>query len=865
MKKLICFFVVLFCFFVEGMSQTVRSFQREDNRVVLEMTDGELQLYPLSPNTLRVKFVKQSVGMEMPEWIYVNSGKEETFAIEEDKDAVSVVLPGIVAQVEKESGLITFLSPAGDVILQEEARLLTSSAVQGIDTYCATQKFYSPEDEHLFGLGQFQDGCLNVRGLSRRLTQVNTQIAIPMFVSDRGYGVLWNNYGLTDFNPADEMIELAPFQEEGEAKEVAVTSTEGGKKELRENYIFASELTIPAKGRYSILLDVGQTMARKYHLRIGDKTVFDMENTWLPPTTSAIVELEAGTYHVVAELEKNDKPKVFLKEVDNETVLRSPVAECVDYTVFCGKADEVIASYRQLTGRVPLFPDWALGYIHCRERFHNQQELLETAAQFRKDSLPMDVIVQDWQYWGRYGWNAMKFDEKDYPNPTEMVNKLHEQDTRLMVSVWSKVDPSSEVGKAMEEQGYFIPGTSWVDFFNPKAAAFYWENFSNRLLVHGIDAWWQDATEPENDDLLGRKVANGKIPGEVFRNAYPLLVNKTVYEGLRRDTPNKRAMILTRSAFPGMQRYATATWSGDVGYDWNILRRQIVAGLGMSISGQPWWTYDAGGFFRPGNQYTDAAYQECMMRWIQTSVFLPLMRVHGYGTNTEFWNYGSEVTALARQSLADRYQLAPYIYSENANISFNNGTFMRPLVMDFADDSVAISQKYQYMFGPSLLVAPIVEEGVKNWNVYFPATEGGWYDFWSDKYIADKGWQDVSVSKNHIPVYVKAGSILPLAEGRPQTMKEAYAADWIVKVFVGTDGSYTLYEDEGTNYNYEKGLFSKVRFNWDDKKGELTIGEREGMFPGMIENRRIRLVKVSAVFSESHDISYTGKKIVVKL
>ena len=207
-------------------------------------------------------------------------------------------------------------------------------------------------------------------------------------------------------------------------------------------------------------------------------------------------------------------------------------------------------------------------------------------------------------------------------------------------------------------------------------------------MGHGIDAWWQDATEPENDDLLGRKVANGKIPGEVFRNAYPLLVSQTVYEGLRRDTPNKRAMILTRSAFPGMQRYATATWSGDIGYDWNTLRRQIVAGLGMSISGQPWWTYDAGGF-------SDADYQECMMRWIQTSVFLPLMRVHGYGTNTEFWNYGSEVTALARQSLADRYQLAPYIYSENANISFNNGTFMRPLVMDFADDSVAVSQKYQ--------------------------------------------------------------------------------------------------------------------------------------------------------------------------
>ena len=353
MKKLICFFVVLFCFFVEGMSQMLHSFRGEDNRVVFKMADGELQFYPLSSNTLRVKFVKQTLRMEMPEWIYVTSGKKEAFTIEDGKDVVSVVLSGIVAQVDKETGLITFLSPDGNMILQETARQLTSSSVQGMDTY------------YLFGLGQFQDGCLNVRGLSRRLTQVNTQIAIPMFVSDKGYGVLWNNYGLTDFNPADEMIELAPFQEEGEAKEVDVTSTEGGKKELRENYIFASDLTIPAKGRYSILLDVGQTMARKYHLRIGDKTIFDMENTWLPPTTSAIVELEAGTYHVVAELEKNDKPKVFLKEVDNETVLRSPVAECVDYTVFCGKADEVIASYRQLTGRVPLFPDWALGDRAC--------------------------------------------------------------------------------------------------------------------------------------------------------------------------------------------------------------------------------------------------------------------------------------------------------------------------------------------------------------------------------------------------------------------------------------------------------------------------------------------------------------------
>ena len=802
--------------------------------------------------------------MSLPDWIYSNTGIPQVFTVKEGKEVVSVNLPGIKALVNRNTGLITFFSPNGSQILQEYSRQLQPSSIQGIPTYCATQKFHSPDDEHLFGLGQFQDGWLDVRGLTRRLTQVNTQISIPMYVSNKGYGVLWNNYGLTDFNPADEMIEMSPFRKEDGTKEVDVTSTEGGKKEMREVYVFASKLTVPAKQRYAIMLDVGQDMARKYHLRIGDKTIFDMENTWLPPTTSTILELEAGTHKVEAELEKNDKPKLYYKAVDNETVLRSPVAESVDYTVFCGDADKVIASYRELTGRVPMFPDWAMGYIHCRERFHNQQELLETAARFRKDRLPIDMIVQDWQYWGRYGWNAMRFDENNYPNPTEMVDKLHEQGIRLMVSVWSKIEPACEVGKAMAERSYFIPSTSWVDFFNPKAADFYWENFSRGLLPHGIDAWWQDATEPENDDLAGRIVADGKIPGEVLRNCYPLLVNKTVYEGLRKDNAEKRSMILTRSGFTGMQRYATAMWSGDVGNDWNTLRRQIVGGLSLSVTGLPWWTYDAGGFFRPGDQYTNQTYKECMMRWVQTAVFLPLMRVHGYMSNTEFWNYGEEVVSLARQSLAARYRLAPYLYSENANISFNNSTLLRPLVMDFPHDDTALLQKYEYMFGPSLLVAPIVAGGVKSWAVYFPAIKGGWYDFWSDEYVTDKGWENVPVAEAHIPVYVRAGTILPLADGTPQTMQEALRGDWTIKVFAGADGSYTVYEDEGTNYNYEKGQFANIRMDWNDKKKRLIINERKGAFQGMVEKRPIRVLLISNGGILERKVNYEGKKVAIR-
>lgn len=868
MKKIFLFLLLSYSYLTIGWAQSIHSFKQEKNRVIFTTADGELQLYPLTDNAVRVKFACQQ--MTMPEWVYVEN-PTPAYTIKKKKSMVSVCLSNLRVQVDMQTGKITFFSPKGDVLLMEKERELSPSSVQGIKTFCAMQAFHSTKDEALFGLGQFQDGYLNVRGLSRRLTQVNTQISIPFIMSNKGYGILWNNYGLTDFNPADNIVTLAHKGTSGEAIMVDVTSTEGRKKEARNKSIFSSSITIPVAGRYSIMLDVGQPMARKHHLRIGNKTIFDMSNVWLPPTTSAIVELEAGTHKVEAELEKDDQPTVYFKVVEDETVFRSPTAECIDYTFFAGDADDVIAAYRKTTGEVPMMPKWALGYIHCRERFNTQQEIIKTANRFRKDSLPMDLIVQDWQYWGELGWNAMQFDKTNYPDPKKLVDDLHAIDTRLMLSVWSKIDPKSEVGQIMSTKGYYIPNTSWVDFFNPEAAACYWENFSKRLLKpYGIDAWWQDATEPENDDLVGRKIWNGTIPGELFRNTYPLLVNKVVYEGSRRDVPNKRVMILTRSAFPGMQRYSTATWSGDVGHDWETLRRQIVGGLGMTVSGFPWWTYDAGGFFRPGEkQYIDPNYHECFLRWLQTSVFLPLMRVHGYMSNTEFWNYGTRMTDLARKSLDTRYSLFPYIYSETANISFKGGTMMRPLVMDYASDTLAISQKYEYMFGPSLLVAPVVEENRDIWDVYFPENKGGWYDFWTGEFITQKGWKQIPITLEQIPVFVKAGAILPLAAGKFQTTQAAANADWIIKVFAGADGTYSVYEDNGTNYDYEKGFFSVIRFNWNDTRNELTIMRRDGKFPDMNTIRKIRIIKMSDSLSGNINkekmVIYNGEKMVVKL
>ena len=341
-----------------------------------------------------------------------------------------------------------------------------------------------------------------------------------------------------------------------------------------------------------------------------------------------------------------------------------------------------------------------------------------------------------------------------------MTDSLHKMDMHLMVSVWSKIDKNSEVGKQMLADNYYIPGTDWIDFFNPEAAAAYWRNFSQRLVPLGIDAWWQDATEPENDDLLGRRVNNGRWSGEQVRNIYPLLVNKTVYEGLmsERDRVNSEEspVILTRSGFPGIQRYGAALWSGDVGNDWETLRRQITAGLGVQAAGIPWWTYDAGGFFRPNNQYTDSAYIERMLRWIEISVYLPLMRVHGYMSNTEPWNYGPEAQAIIAECLQERYKLKPYIIKCAERVANEGYTLMRPLVFDFADDPEALAQKYEYMFGPSLLINPVTEPGVTSWRTYLPRHKGGWYDYRTGQHYEGGQTITTAVDKGHIPVFVKS-------------------------------------------------------------------------------------------------------------
>ena len=692
---------------------------------------GMLTVKKVARNAVRIQYQESETPDTMPDWLYVKHDEVEQCDIIVEKNDANQTL----------------------ILKDRNGKTLFHAVRHELSQDGATLTFESPKDESLFGLGQFQDGYSNVRGLSRRLTQVNTQISLPMLLSSKGYGILWNNYGLTEFNPCQHSIKLTKREGAAQQEIVNVTSTEGGKQEVRERHIFEADFLIPETGDYALLLDVGQKMARRHNLAIDGETVIEMQNVWLPPTTSKIVRLKAGRHHLTAELTRDDQPVLYYNKVKDETVFHSPIASAVDYTVFIGSADEIIATYRDLTGHAPLMPDWALGYIHCRERFHSSEEILQTAKRFRAEGMPISMIVQDWQYWGKYGWNSMQFDEDYYPDPKALTDSLHQLDIRLMLSVWSKIDKNSEVGKEMLMGDHYIPGTDWIDFFNPETAQAYWKHFRERLLPLGIDAWWQDATEPENDDLVGRRVNHGRWAGEQVRNVYPLLVNKTVYEGL--VAAGRQPMILTRCGFPGIQRYGSALWSGDVGNDWETFRRQITAGLGVQAAGIPWWTYDAGGFFRPQNQYTDSAYIERMLRWIETSVYLPLMRVHGYMSNTEPWNYGPEAQTIITNCLKERESMLPYIQHCAKRVAAEGYTIMRPLIFDFADDPEALKQKYEYMFGPTYLISPVTEPGVTEWQTYLPKNKGGWKDKRTGQHY--QGGQTVTtpVDKAHIPVFIR--------------------------------------------------------------------------------------------------------------
>lgn len=813
------------------------AYSRSATGVTIPVSDGTIELRPLEDGAIRVLVHKQGQKQAAADEMVLLKGRPiPHFSVRQTAEAVIVDAGSLQARVDRRSGSLTFTDAKGSVLLREkDGGRVMPRPIPGQEVATLQDAFLSTRDEYLFGSGQFQDGFLNVRDLPRRLTQVNTQISIPFLLSSKGYGLLWHNYGRTDLNPADTVISLTAAGTGTYSVNQSISGDSTSPDERQTAY-FTGEFDVPVTGPQAMLLDSGQKMDRRYHVEIDGKTVVDFSNYWLPPTTSWFTTLSAGRHTIRVAGDINDKPTIFYRPAEDLTTLRSFSGNTIDYVVFAGpQSDDVIRRYRDVTGAAPLMPQWAYGFIQCRARYYSQKELLDNLQTFRDKQIPLDVIVQDWMYWGKYGWNAMRFDEKDYPDPAGMVKAVHDQHAHLMVSVWSRIGADTEIGKEFQSQQLYVPGTEWVDFFNPAARALYWKDFSTRMVPLGIDAWWLDATEPENDDLHGRTVATGT--GDDVRLLYPIMVNRTVYEGLRKDAPDKRVLLLTRNAFLGQQRYASATWSGDVGNDWESLRRQITGGLDFSASGLPYWTTDTGGFFRPGKiQFTDPEYHERFLRWFEFSTFTPLMRVHGWLTPTELWLYGPQVESISRKYLDLRYRMLPYTYSEAAQVTLHGSTLLRPLVMDFPHDETALQQKFEFMFGKSLLIAPIVSPGVKEWDVYLPQANAGWYDFWTEKHLNGGDSTKADASLDHIPLYVPAGSILPMGP-REQYTTEKPADPIELRIYPGADATFTLYEDEGTNYNYEKGQYSTITLRWDDRSSELEIGQRTGSFPHMLSQR----------------------------
>lgn len=844
MKRGFIFFIPFLVISALCAGQDIMPYERSAEGINVSISGGTMQILPLADNAMRIRFFigTQPIDTEL---IFIKTADKPAFKVSETNDALLVKGKKITVIVGKKTGTLSFSDDKGTIFLREKenARHLVPGITGGVSCFMAEVGFESPADEYLFGLGQFQDGYYNIKNITRRLTQVNSQIAIPFIYSSKGYGLLWHQYGLTDFNPNDNFITLDRQPgETGNSQAADVTTTSGAQRRAQNQSVYTGTFRVPVNGTYSLFVDYGD-MENRHLIMIDDKPFIDQGNTWLPPTTSALINLTEGEHRIRLSCKSTNNPGVSWRQISNQTTFRSPAAKELDYIVFYGpSADEVISACRNLSGNVPMLPQWAFGFWQCRERYRSGAQLVETVKEFRKRKLPLDVIVQDWQYWGKNGWGVPKFDETSYSDPAGFIREIHDLNAHFNISIWSNPDKNSDIGQEFVKKNLYIPGTPWLDYFNPLTRKTYWNILKDNLFTYGVDSWWMDATEPENDALRGTITHLG--PGDFYRLTYPLFVTRAVYEGQRKTTSDKRVCILTRSAFAGQQRYGTINWSGDVGSTWDAFRRQIVGGLNYNITGLPYWTTDIGGFFRPGNtQYTDEKYHELLIRWYQWGAFNPIFRVHGFQSETEPWKYGPVVEENMRDMLELRYSLIPYIYSESHKVTAKGSTIMRPLVMDFRNDVKALDQPFEYMFGKAFLVAPVTEPDITEWNVYLPQ-ETSWYDFWSGKKYAGGQILQAKAPLNRIPLFVRAGAIVPI--GKKIQYTGQLSADTIeIRIYKGADGMFELYEDENDNYNYEKGMFSTIGFAWNDSSETMTIGKRIGEFPGMLSTRIFRIVIVS--------------------
>jgi alpha-D-xyloside xylohydrolase len=724
--------------------------QRVGTGMQVRTDTGVLTIEPVAPRVIHVRFGPAGFAGNYNPAVIARPEKI-AFQIGEAADAWTLSTADLKVRVARADGNVTFQTADGKDILQEGGRDIAHGVTQRFNTGTA-----------VYGLGQHQNGLLDYSGTIVRLQQANRDVAVPMLVSPKGFGILWNNAAVTDV-----------------------------------------EVDLPSG----------------------------------PPI---MIRSEAGG---------------------------------VDYHFMYGpELDGVIKDYRRLTGTAPMMARWTWGLWQSKEHYATQDELLGIAARYRKMKVPLDAVIQDWQYWLPGQWGSHAFDKARYPDPAAMVKQLHDENVHAIISVWARLDPGTDNTRALDAIGGLYPATypnvypagtgRWYDAFNPRARDLYWRQMMRGLGTLGFDGWWLDASEAELGGSWGqmRDVKTAAGPGSVVYNAYPLLHTTAVHDGMVRDQPEKRAFILTRSAYAGQQRNAAITWSGDTQGNWDTFRRQIPAALNFTLSGIPYWSADIGGFF--GGKPADPAYAELFTRWFQFGVFNPMFRVHGTGDGKEIWQFDAATQKIMRDYIDLRYRLLPYIYSASWDVTHNDGTMMRALAFDFRADEHALHIPDEYMFGKALLVAPVVQATAQAREVYLPGTDA-WYDFWSGAKLRAGQVVTAKADIATIPVYVRAGSILPLGPVK-QFADEKSDAPIDLVVYPGKDGTYELYDDGGDGYAYQQGAHALVRMTWHDGARRLDIAPREGRYDGM-PARQAFAVRCGPQAGDVVKVDYDGRAAAVTL
>ncbi|HPR60045.1 MAG TPA: glycoside hydrolase family 31 protein [Prolixibacteraceae bacterium] len=801
-----------------GLLCNAQNWQKTNSGAKAEVNETQIEIRFFSPEIVQVKKWPNGKSFNKESLSVVKTPQAVQLKVSQKGDELTLKSERMTVVVNLKNGQLSFNSLKGEALLSEKASgtTFTNFNDAGTPTFSISQSYVLDKEEAIYGLGILQNGKMSQRNQEVYMVQNNTWDFVTFFQSVKGYGLFWDNYSPTTF-----------------------------------------------------------------------------------------------------------------KDTPSETSFRSEVGEGVDYYfMYGGNADGVVAQMRDLTGQVPMFPLWTYGFWQSKERYKTQEEIVGVVKKHRELGVPLDGIIQDWQYWGsNYLWNAMEFLNEEFPKPQQMVDDIHGMNAHLIISIWSSFGPQTKQFREMDPKGMLLDMGTWpqsgltswpprkeypsgvkpYDPFNPEARSIYWRHLNEGLFKLGIDGWWMDSTEPDHLDARPQDFDNKTYLGSL-RNAFPLAAVGGVYDNQRATTSDKRVFILTRSAFAGQQRYGANTWSGDVNSSWENLRNQVPAGLNFSLCGIPHWNSDIGGFFagaynrswNDGSAAKNPLFQELYVRWLQFGAFNPMMRSHGTDLSREIYHFGQKgepIYDAIAQTIQMRYSLLPYIYSTAWEVTNKQSSFMRALVMDFPKDKKVWDMNDQFMFGNSILVAPIVQaqytpekivksneetgwdrkEGdgkgnkdavdfnqKKSSTTYLPAGVV-WYDFWTNEKF--NGGQDVNkeTTINTIPVYIKAGSILPIGP-QVQFAEEKKWDKLEIRVYEGANGEFILYEDENDNYNYENGMYSTIKFTWNDTRKQLTIAPRNGSFTGMLSKREFNIVCVGDnTMQKQKTVVYNGTKTVVEL